>query len=82
MIPSCCVLYKYVLLDKLYLMVSRTNLVNFLMVEIMVRTEHETTLLELSLKDVFGLFVFSIDLFYIYIYCRKFNAEFNKLYTP
>jgi len=31
-------------------------------------------------KDVFGsLFLFSIDFFYIYIYCRKFNAEFNKL---
>ena len=24
-------------------------------------------------------FLFSIDFFYIYIYCRKFNAEFNKL---
>ena len=24
-------------------------------------------------------FLFSIDFFYIYIYCRKFNAEFNNL---
>ena len=32
-------------------------------------------------KDVFGsfLFIFSIDLFYIYIRCMKFNTEFNKL---
>ena len=30
-------------------------------------------------KDVFGSFLFSIEFFYIYIYCRKFNAEFNKL---
>ena len=68
MIPSCCVLYKYVLLDKLYLMVSRTNLVNFLMVEIMVRTEHETTLLELSLKDVFGIIFFIFDRFILYLH--------------
>ena len=26
-----------------------------------------------------GSFLFSIDCFYIYMYCRKFNAEFNKL---
>ena len=30
-------------------------------------------------KDVFGIFLFSIEFFYIYIYCRKFNAEFDKL---
>ena len=68
MIPSCCVLYKYVLLDKPYLMVSRTNLVNFLMVEIMVRTEHETTLLELSLKDVFGIIFYIFDIFILYLH--------------
>jgi len=27
------------------------------------------------------VFLFSIDLFYVYIYCRKCNAEFNKLQT-
>jgi len=32
----------------------------------------------MNIKDIFGSFLFSI-LFYIYIYCRKFNAEFNKL---
>jgi len=32
-----------------------------------------------SVKDVFGSFLFLIDFFYIYLYCRKFNAEFNKL---
>ena len=31
------------------------------------------------IKDVFGSFSFSIDFFYIYIYCKKVNAEFNKL---
>ena len=32
------------------------------------------------LKDVFyRFFLFSIDFCYIYIYCRKCNAEFNKL---
>jgi len=31
------------------------------------------------IKDVFGSFLFSIDFVCIYIYCRKFNAEFNKL---
>jgi len=33
----------------------------------------------IGFKDIFGRFLFSIDFFYIYIYCRKFNAEFNKL---
>ena len=32
-----------------------------------------------SVKDVFGSFLFLIDCFYIYLYCRKVNAEFNKL---
>jgi len=45
-----------------------TNLVNFLMVEIMVRTEHETTLLELSLKDVFGIIFFIFDIFILYLH--------------
>jgi len=31
-----------------------------------------------KVKDVFDRFLCSIDFFYIYIYCRKFNAEFNK----
>jgi len=35
--------------------------------------------LNISLKEVFGIFLFSIKKFYIYIYCRKFNTEFNKL---
>ena len=30
-------------------------------------------------KDVFQFVLFSIDFFYIYVYCRKFNAELNKL---
>ena len=33
----------------------------------------------IAVKDVFGCSCFSIDLFYIYIYCRKFNADFNKV---
>jgi len=34
------------------------------------------------LKDVFGsFFLFSIDLFYIYIHNRKFNVEFKKANT-
>jgi len=32
-----------------------------------------------KLKDVFGSFLLSIDFFYIYIYYRKVNVEFNKL---
>jgi len=31
------------------------------------------------IKDIFGSCLCLIDLFYIYIYCRKFSAEFNKL---
>jgi len=33
------------------------------------------------INHIFGSFCvcFCIDLFYIYIYCRNFNAEFNKL---
>jgi len=32
------------------------------------------------LKDVFGSFLFfRYFYFFIYIYCKKFNAEFNKL---
>jgi len=38
------------------------------MVEIMVRTEHETTLLELSLKDVFGIIFFIFDRFILYLH--------------
>ena len=30
-------------------------------------------------KDVFGSFLCSIDFYYIYIYCKKLNAEFHKL---
>ena len=33
----------------------------------------------IAVKDVFSSFLFLIDFFYIYIYCSKFNAEFNKL---
>jgi len=33
----------------------------------------------MSLKDVFNIFLFPAIFFYIYKYCRKLNAEFNKL---
>ena len=32
-------------------------------------------------KDVFGSFVYIRYIFFIYIRCREFNAEFNKLIT-
>jgi len=32
-----------------------------------------------QVKDILCRFLFSIDFFYIYGYCRKFNTEFNKL---
>ena len=36
---------------------------------------------DVMLNDVFGSFFFLTDFFNIYIRCRKFNAEFNKLIT-
>jgi len=39
----------------------------------------DKTIIGTSFKDVFGQFSFLIDLFYIYIYYRTVNAEFNKL---
>ena len=32
-----------------------------------------------SLKTIAIVYLYSIDFCYVYIYCRKFNAEFNKL---
>ena len=32
-----------------------------------------------SLKTIAIAYLYSIDFCYVYIYCRKFNAEFNKL---
>jgi len=34
---------------------------------------------DVCLKTFSAVFFFLIDFFYIYVYCRKFNAEFNKL---
>ena len=34
-----------------------------------------------AFKDVFSIFLFSIEFLFIYIRCRKFNAEFNYLIT-
>jgi len=31
------------------------------------------------IQVIFGSFLLFIDIFYIYIYCRKCNAEFKKL---
>ena len=33
----------------------------------------------MEIKTFSAVFLFSIYFFYIYINCRKFNAEFNKL---
>ena len=46
----------------------------FVSIDVILKSMNQSTI-----KDIFYSFLFSIDFLFIYVYCRKFNAEFNKL---